>query len=82
MTIYKINKKHEEKLYNVLYSEIKYAANKCCLEDKCEKNIKLRELYEKNSICIRSLYDMGRYYDYECPEKSGWSDEGREFGNR
>lgn len=53
MTIYKLNKRHEDKLYNVLYSEIKYAANKCFLESKCEKNIVLSELYEKDYLDIK-----------------------------
>jgi len=49
-TIYKLNKKHENKLYNVLYSEIKYKANKCFLDKKCESNITLKELYEKEYL--------------------------------
>ena len=49
-TIYKLNKKHEEKLYDVLYSEIKYKANKCYLDKKCESTITLSELYEKEYL--------------------------------
>lgn len=49
-TIYKLNKKHEEKLYDVLYSEIKYQANKCFLDKKCESTITLSELYEKEYL--------------------------------
>ena len=49
-TIYKLNKKHEEKLYDVLYSEIKYKANKCYLDKKCESTITLKELYEKEYL--------------------------------
>jgi len=49
-TIYKLNKKHEEKLYDVLYSEIKYKANKCFLDKKCESTITLKELYEKEYL--------------------------------
>ena len=55
MTIYKLNKQHEDKLYNVLYSEIKYAANRCFLENKCDKNIILSELYEKDYL--KTKYD-------------------------
>ena len=53
LTIYKLNKRHVDKLYNVLYSEIKYEAKKCYLEEKCEKNITLRELYEKDYLEIK-----------------------------
>ena len=49
-TIYKIVIRHNEKLYDVLYSEIKYQANKCFLEEKCKKNIILNELYEKGYL--------------------------------
>ena len=50
MTIYKLVIRHNEKLYNVLFSEIKYQANKCYLEEKCESNILLKELYEKGYL--------------------------------
>lgn len=50
MTMYKLNKQHEDKLYNVLYSEIKYAANRCFLEEKCNENIILSELYDKDYL--------------------------------
>jgi len=53
MTIYKMNKRHEDKLYSVLYSEIKYAANRCYLEKKCENNIILSELYEKEYLKVQ-----------------------------
>ena len=49
-TIYKLNKKHEDKLYDVLYSEIKYKANKCYLNKECGKTITLKELYEKKYL--------------------------------
>ena len=49
-TIYKLNKKHEKKLYEVLYSEIKYKANKCFLDKKCESTITLKELYDKKYL--------------------------------
>lgn len=55
MTMYKMNKQHEDKLYNVLYSEIKYAANRCFLEEKCSKDIILSELYEKKYL--KTKYD-------------------------
>jgi len=53
MTIYKINKQHEDKLYNVLYSEIEYAANKCYLEKKCENSIILKDLYDKEYLEVK-----------------------------
>ena len=53
LTLYKLNKKHEEKLYNVLYSEIKYAANQCFLKKDCENNITLKDLYDKNYLEIK-----------------------------
>lgn len=49
-TIYKLNKRHENKLYDVLYLEIKDKANKCFLDKKCESNITLKELYEKEYL--------------------------------
>ena len=52
-TIYKLNKKHEDKLYDVLYSEIKYQANKCFLEKDCESTITLSELYDKKYLSIQ-----------------------------
>ena len=53
MTIYKLVIRHNNKLYNVLYSEIKYQANRCFLEKKCESNIVLSELYEKGYLDIK-----------------------------
>ena len=53
MTIYKLNKRHEDKLYDVLYSEIKYQAKKCYLSGDCKKNITLNELYEKKYLSIQ-----------------------------
>ena len=53
LTIYKLNKRHEDKLYDVLYSEIKYQANKCFLEGKCESTIFLKELYEKKYLEVQ-----------------------------
>lgn len=50
MTMYKLNKQHEDKLYNVLYSEIKYAANRCYLDERCSKDIILSELYDKHYL--------------------------------
>ena len=55
LTVYKIIKNHESKLYNVLYSEIEYKAKKCYLDNNCEENITLKELYEKKYLDI--LYD-------------------------
>lgn len=49
-TIYKLNKRHEDKLYNVMYSEIKYQAKRCYLESNCKSNITLNELYEKKYL--------------------------------
>ena len=53
LTGYKLNKRHEDRLYNVLYSEIKYQAKKCFLDKKCENNITLDELYEKKYLEIK-----------------------------
>lgn len=50
LTIHKLNKRHEEKLYNVLYSEIKYQAKQCYLKKECEKTITLEELYLKKYL--------------------------------
>ena len=55
LTIYKMNKKHEEKLYNVLYSEIKYKAKKCYLDGICNENISLSTLYDNKYLDI--MYD-------------------------
>ena len=52
-TIYKINKNHEKKLYNVLYSKIKYASNKCYLEEKCQSEITLKDLYDNKYLEIQ-----------------------------
>ena len=53
LTIYKINKNHEDKLYNVLYSKIEYSSNKCYLENNCSDSFKLKELYEKKYLYIQ-----------------------------
>lgn len=50
VTIHKLILRHNEKLYNVLYSEIEYKANRCYLEEKCSNNIVLSELYEKGYL--------------------------------
>ena len=50
LTVFKMNKNHENKLYNVLYSEIKYAANTCYLEKKCNSEITLQTLYDNNYL--------------------------------
>jgi len=50
LTIYKLNKRHEDKLYNVLYSEIKYQAEKCYLKGECDTDITLEELYTKKYL--------------------------------
>ena len=52
-TISKLNKRHEEKLYDVLYSEIKYAAKDCFLKKECKSEITLGELYEKEYLEIQ-----------------------------
>ena len=41
---------YEDKLYNVLYSEIKYAAKDCYLKKECKSKITLKELYEKKYL--------------------------------
>ncbi len=55
LTIYKLNKNHEDKLYSVLYSKIEYQAKKCYLENSCDKEIVLNDLYEKKYLDV--LYD-------------------------
>lgn len=52
-TIYKINKNHKEKLYNVLYSKIKYASNKCYLDNICKEEITLKQLYDNKYLDIQ-----------------------------
>ena len=54
-TIYKINKNHEKKLYNVLYSEIEYKAKKCYLDKVCSDSFTLSFLYEKEYL--DTMYD-------------------------
>ena len=44
-TIYKLIINHEEKLYDVLYSEIEYKAKRCYLEKKCDESFTLNDLY-------------------------------------
>ncbi len=53
LTIYKLNKRHENKLYDVLYSKIEYQAKKCFLDKKCENNITLEELYTKEYLEVQ-----------------------------
>ena len=53
ITIYKLNKNHEKKLYNVLYSKIEYVSYKCYLEEKCDKKFKLKDLYDKEYLDIQ-----------------------------
>ena len=53
LTVYKIIKNHESKMYDVLYSEIEYKAKRCYLEKKCEENITLSQLYEKKYLDIK-----------------------------
>ena len=50
LTIYKLNKRHEDKLYNVLYSEIKYQGELCYLKGECESIMTLEELYTKKYL--------------------------------
>ena len=50
LTIYKLNKRHEDKLYNVLYSEIKYQSKLCYLKGECESTMTLKELYTKKYL--------------------------------
>lgn len=53
LTIYKLNKRHEDKLYDVLYSKIKYQAKQCYLKNECEDKMSLNELYEKKYLDIQ-----------------------------
>ena len=55
LTIYKMNKKHKDKLYDVLYSEIEYKAKRCYLEHVCEEEFTLNTLYENKYLDI--MYD-------------------------
>lgn len=52
-TIYKINKNREDKLYNVLYGKIEYAAKECFLKKECTDTITLQDLYDKNYLEIQ-----------------------------
>ncbi len=54
-TIYKLNKNHENKLYNVLYSKIEYASKECYLKKDCENEFTLKYLYDKKYLEI--MYD-------------------------
>ena len=53
ITAYKITKNREEKLYDVLYGKIEYAAKTCYLDKECEGKIVLQDLYDKNYIDIQ-----------------------------
>lgn len=53
LTIYKLNKRHEDKLYDVLYSKIKYEAKQCFLDKNCESTMTLEELYNKEYLEIQ-----------------------------
>lgn len=53
LTIYKLNKRHEDKLYDVLYSKIKYEAKQCFLDKKCESTMTLEELYNKKYLEVQ-----------------------------
>ena len=53
LTIYKLNKRHEDKLYDVLYSKIKYEAKQCFLDKKCESSMTLEELYNKEYLEVQ-----------------------------
>lgn len=53
--VYKLVINHESRLYNVLYSEIKYKAKKCYLDKKCDENMYLYELYDKKYL--DTMYD-------------------------
>ena len=55
VTIHKLVVRHNKKLYNVLYSEIKYKANRCYLEEKCGKTFTLKDLYDEGYLDI--MYD-------------------------
>lgn len=46
ITMYKIVKNREEKLYKSFYGKIEYAAKKCYLEENCKETITLKELYK------------------------------------
>ena len=50
ITIYKIIKNREEKLYNALYGEIEYQAKQCFLKKECSDTTTLKELYTLNYL--------------------------------
>lgn len=52
MTYYKLNKRHDDRLYDVLYSKIEYASKRCYLEKKCDKSFKLEDLYNNNYLNV------------------------------
>lgn len=54
-TIYKLNKNHEEKLYNVMYKKIEYNSYKCYLDKKCNDSFTLEDLYENKYL--DTMYD-------------------------
>lgn len=54
-SFYKVNKRHEEKLYKVMYYKIEYAAKKCNLDNVCGNDIVLKDLYDNNYL--QTLYD-------------------------
>lgn len=55
VTIYKIIKNREDKLYEVLYGEIEYKAKECFLNNACKDTTTLEELYNLNYL--ETLYD-------------------------
>ena len=55
LILYKMNKIHEDKLYEVMYSKIEYNAKRCYLEKKCSEEFTLSDLYDNKYLDI--MYD-------------------------
>ena len=53
--IYRIIKNHEDRMYDVIYSDIEYKSMKCYLNKDCSESFSLSDLYEKKYLDI--LYD-------------------------
>ena len=50
ITVYKIIKNREDKLYASLYGEIQYQAKQCFLNNDCQEKTTLEELYKLNYL--------------------------------
>ena len=50
ISVYKAEKKHEEKLMLAINNKIKEAAKECYLKKECNKKITLQDLYNKKYL--------------------------------